>query len=375
MIKVVIIGGGFGGLSASRRLCKSGIKLEVILIDKKQTVDFLPMLPDCIGRMLSPDFLSYRIEDLGGKLGFNFINGEVITLDLDKKEVSVNSEGLKYDYLIIASGSETNFYGNQGIRQYACVLGGVSDARKMVDRLSQGKFDNYVVGGGGYTGIEVATNLRLFLNRNNKKGKIVIVERAPEILGTLPEWMKEYVVDNLRRLDIEISVNNTIDIIEERRIHLSEGKTLDNTFVVWTAGVKTSSFIQNLKVDKNPQGRIKVDEYLRLNNNCFVIGDAASFSHQEGILRMAVQFAITQGDFAGANIIRAIKGLGLHKYKARDLGYIIPMANNRSCGSILGLNFKGSLPTILHFIMCIYRSYGIRNKIGIIKDLLKNRCL
>jgi len=372
-MKVIIIGGGFGGLSASRRLCKSGIKLEVMLIDKKQTVDFLPMLPDCIGRMISPEFLSYGIENIGRKLGFNFIKGEVIAVDLEKKEVSVNSEGLKYDYLIIASGSETNFYGNQGIRQYAYTLDGISDARKMIDGLGQGKFDNFVVGGGGYTGIEVATNLRLFLNRNGMKGRIVIVERAPAILGPLPEWMKKYVIDNLQRLNIEISVNNTIDIIEEHRIHLSEGKILDNVFVVWAAGVKTSSFIQNLKVDKNPQGRIKVDEYLRLNNNCFVIGDAANFSQQNNFLRMAVQFAIAQGDLAGANIIRDIKGLNLRKYKPLDLGYIIPMANNRSCGSILGLNLKGFLPTIFHFIMCIYRSYGKRNKIGIIKDLLKRR--
>ena len=85
---------------------------------------------------------------------------------------------------------------------------------------------------------------------------------------------------------------------------------------------------------------------------------------------MAVQFSITEGDRAAVNIIRSIKNLSLKKFKPLDLGYIIPMANNRSCGRVFGLNVKGIFSTLLHFVMCIYRSQGLKNKLGFINNLL-----
>ena len=141
--------------------------------------------------------------------------------------------------------------------------------------------------------------------------------------------------------------------------------------VFWTAGVKTSDFISKLNVEKTGQGRIKVDEFLRLKDGIFVVGDAAGFLYKKMPLRMAVQFSILQGRIAGANVINTILNKPLIKYNPKDLGYVIPMANNKSCSKILGLNLKGVFPTILHYFMCIYRSYGLYNKFGILKDLTK----
>jgi NADH dehydrogenase FAD-containing subunit len=128
--------------------------------------------------------------------------------------------------------------------------------------------------------------------------------------------------------------------------------------------------MQSINADKNPQGRIKVDEYMRLADDCYVAGDAAYVPYKDGFLRMAVQFAITEGHNAASNIINSIRGLPLTKFKPVDMGYIIPMANNRSCGEIMRMRFKGKFATFLHFIMCIYRSCGIRKKLGIIKGLI-----
>jgi NADH dehydrogenase FAD-containing subunit len=370
-MKIIIIGGGFAGLSAAERLCRSGLKLEVTLIDKKQSFDFLPLLPDCIGRRISTEFISYSIEEAGSKLGFKFLHEQVMAIDLDKREVLTNSGRLDYDYLLISSGTETNFYGNDFIKQHAYALDEANDARRIIKALKENEYDNFIVAGGGYTGIEVATNLRLYLNKHKKNGKVIIVERAPAILGPLPEWMRGYVTANLERLNIEALVNSTIDKIELPKIYLSGNRILDNAFLIWAAGVKTAKFIQDLKVEKNAQGRIKIDAYSRLNENCFVVGDAANFSYKNSFLRMAVQFAITQGDSAAANIIRNIEGLSLNEYRPQDLGYIIPMANNSSCGMVFGLSLKGLLPTIFHFIMCIYRLQGLKNKFGIIKDLTR----
>ena len=370
MKKIIIIGGGFAGISAAYRLCHSRIKSEVTLIDKKETSDFLPTFPDCIGRGINPEYLSYQIELIAQKNKFKFVREEVNRINLETKEVFTLSQSLNYDYLIISSGSETNFYGNENIRNNAYKLDGVEDAQALTIVLKENNFENYIISGGGYTGIEVATNLRVFLQKTNKIGRIIIVERAPAILGPLPEWMKKYVADNLRKLNIDILVNSAVEKIEGNKAYLSEGRILNKVMVIWAAGVKTAKFIQDLNVEKNPQGRIKVDECLRLNDTCFVIGDAANFGHEKIFLRMAVQFAIFEGDRTALNIIRSIKGLPLQKYQPVDLGYIIPMANNHSCGQVFGIKFKGLLPTIFHFIMCIYRSYGMRNKAGIIKNLI-----
>ncbi len=369
MKKVLIIGGGFGGLSAASLLAGHKSVLDVTLIDRKETFDFLPMLPDIIGRGINPGYLACRIKDIADKTGFNFIGDEVISLDLEKKEISASSAKLNYDYLLIASGSQTNFYGNDAIRKTAYTLDSVYDAQKISRALREYEFSNVIISGGGYTGIETAAAVSLFLNRNNRNDRVIIVERTPEILGLLPEWMRYFTLNNLKRLNVEVLTNSVIDKAEGDKISLSNGGVLEKSMLIWVAGVMTADFIQDLKVDKNPQGRIKVDEYLRMNDSCFVSGDAAYFAYGNSFLRMAVQFSIFQGRCAAINIIRSIKGDSLLKYRPVDLGYIIPMANNNSCGRVLGMDLRGFLPTLLHFCMCVYRSCGIRNKIGIIKQL------
>lgn len=365
-----IIGGGFGGIAAARRLCLSNCRLDVAIIDKKGTSDFLPMLPDCIGRGIDPQCLTYKIEDAAKDRGFKFINEEVMSVNLEKKEVLAKEKAFNYDFLVIASGTETNFYSNDNIRKNAYKLDSAEDVEIINRELRQNRFKTYIVCGGGYTGIEAVANLRVFLNKNKRNGRLIVVERAGSILGPLPEWMKSYVSDNLKNLEIEVLLNTQIEKIDGKNVYVSGGRAFDDALVIWAAGVKTADFIQNLRVSKNQQGRIIVDEYLRLDEYCFVIGDASNFLHRDVSLRMAVQFAITQGECAAKNILNSVKGRPLNKYIPVDLGYIIPMANNRSCGNVLGLNLKGFLPTLLHFIMCIYRSYGIRNKLGIIKRLI-----
>ena len=369
-MRIIIIGGGFGGLAAAQKLSKSKLNLEITLIDKKESLDFLPTLPDCIGRGIKPDYLAYKINRLAKKWNLRFIKEEVAGLDLDNREVSAGAQRLKYDYLIISSGSETNFYGNDAIKKFAYSLDSVEDAKKIRRALKEKEFDSLLVVGGGYTGIEVATNLRVYLDKIKSGKRITIIERAPSILGPLPEWMKNYVAENLIRLKIDLLVGSSIEDIGPDKVLVSAGRGFTNPLVIWAAGVKTSAFIQNLKVEKNPQGRIKTDDFLRLNASCFVVGDTAYFQRGNTFLRMAVQFAIFQGRLAALNIIRSIEGKELLKYKPLDLGYVIPMANNKSCGRVMGVNLTGFLPTCFHFIMCIYRSYGISNRVGIIKNLI-----
>jgi NADH dehydrogenase len=328
------------------------------------------MLPDIIGRNIAPESLIYPVKLLSQKWGFDFINEEVKSVDIQNNAVLTSGRNLNYDYLIISSGSETNFYGNDEIKKYAYKLDSVSDARIILSALEKNKFDTLLIAGGGYTGVEIATNLRVYLKKKMLEKRIIIVERAPSILGPLPEWMKAYVYNNLKELGVEVLTDTVIQKAGEDGVNLSGGQVFNNAMLIWVAGVRTADFIQNLSAEKNPQGRIKVDEYLRLKENCFITGDCAYVPHEGGFLRMAVQFAIYQAISAAGNIIRAIKGKELVKYRPLDLGYIIPMANDKSCGSVMGLNVTGLPATMMHFAMCIYRSFGFKNKSGIVKKLL-----
>ncbi|MDD5408638.1 MAG: FAD-dependent oxidoreductase [Candidatus Omnitrophica bacterium] len=371
MRKIIIIGAGFAGLSAAKRLSRSNLDLQITVFDKRDSSDFLPLLPDVPGRGLNPDFLACKITDLLRKKNLNFIKEEVISLDLESKQVITSGSSYVYDFLVIASGSQTNFFGNQDAQNHAYALNSVNDAKRILNRLHAGKFENLIICGGGYTGIEAASNLRLYCRKNGIAAKIVIVERAPEILGPLPDWMKSYVRTNLKGMEIEVLANSVIESIQESRLVVSGNRIFEKTMLFWVPGVRTADFIQRLAVEKNPQGRIVVDGYLKFGQDCFCAGDTAFFTEKNNSLRMAVQFAIAGGDHAAFNIIRRIKNLPLKKFIPRDLGYIIPMANNKSCGTVFGFNLKGFLPTLLHFIMCIYRLSGLRNKIGLTGDLTK----
>lgn len=369
-MKIVIIGAGFAGLSCAIRLKNLFCGIEIIVLDKKDTFDFLPSLPDTIGRAMAPELLRYHISSIAERKGFVFIKDKVVSIDFQNKIVSAVSVSVIYDYLVIASGTETTFYGNDDIRKYAYTLDNVDDAKKIISMLEEKNFDNFVVCGGGYTGIEVATNVRRFILNNHKKSKVFIVEKAQSILGPLPDWMKRHTMENLLRLNIEVLFQSSVERIDGSQVYLSNGVIFTNAFIIWAAGVQSPDFLQSLNLKKNPQGRLETDEYLRINNHCFVVGDAAWFKEKGTYLRMAVQFAIAEGDSAAMNIVNTIKQRKLIKYKPRDFGYVVPMANNNSCGNIFGLNLKGKLPTLLHFIMCVYRLYGLKNKIGFINNLM-----
>jgi len=133
MNKILIIGAGFAGLSAAERLSRSKTDIQVTVIDKKQTFDFLPSLPDCIGRRIKPEFLAYDINEAAQKFKFNYINDEVETVDLESNQVQAALQSFDYDYLIISSGSETNFYGNENLQHNACKIDSAEDVAKLIN--------------------------------------------------------------------------------------------------------------------------------------------------------------------------------------------------------------------------------------------------
>ncbi|MFH1093524.1 MAG: FAD-dependent oxidoreductase [Candidatus Omnitrophota bacterium] len=369
MKSIVIIGGGFAGLSAAAYLMRYKKQAKVVLVDRKRQTDFLPLLPDILSRRVDHKYLSADLKILSGKFQFDFINSDVRDVDTGKNRISLTKEDIFYDYLIIASGSQTNFYGDAAISKSAFKLDDVSNAKAVLNCLETGGFENFIISGGGYTGVEIAANIRRYFFKKKEKRRIVIVEKAPELLAILPQWMRKYVLDNLADLGVEIRVNAQIKAYSEGKIMLSDGESFTHAALIWAAGVKTQDFIKSIGAVCDRQGRVIVDEYLRLNSNCFCCGDTAHFEYKGNPLRMSVQFSIMQGRVAAGNIVNCIKKQELKKYRPLDLGYIIPMANNKACGNVFGFKVRGNLAVLMHYCMCIFRSYPFRNRSGIVKNL------
>ncbi|MFH1062202.1 MAG: FAD-dependent oxidoreductase [Candidatus Omnitrophota bacterium] len=374
MKKIIILGGGFAGITAAKFLARHRSKLDITLIDKKQDFNFLPMLPDIISDRIHKQFLSCGFKEAAAKLKIQFINSLVDDICLKENKVSCGGKDITYDYLILATGSETNFYGDAALQKKAVKLDNLDDAVLILNDLNSNKYENFVICGGGYTGVEIATNIwRYFFKRKLAVKPIFIIEKSNEVLGRLPQWMQEYTCLNLKKMGIEVIRQAEVKVVIDGKIELNNGKIFPRSYLIWTAGVKTPDLIKHIGVKTAAQGRVVVDEYLRINPNCFCVGDNAYIETSGQLLRMGVQFAIAQGSLAAKNIIRSIQRRKLKKYHAFDFGYIIPMANNKACGIVLGIKVKGLSAVFLHYLMCIFRSLSIRNRLGIIRNFWENK--
>ena len=171
-------------------------------------------------------------------------------------------------------------------------------------------------------------------------------------------------------MGIELQLSAEIAAISSSSVVLKNSKIYNNALVIWSAGVKAVDMKIVGPVKRSPQGRIEVDEYLRIGDNAFCLGDMALVQKKKGVLRMGAQFSAAQGALCAHNIVNALIGKPFKKYRSVDLGYIVPMANDKGCGRVFGVRSRGLIAIFLHYCMCIYRSFTFANRVGIIKEIM-----
>ena len=374
---IVIIGGGFAGLEAARVLAgkrKILSNRRIIVVDSKPTFDFLPVLPDVAGSFVPRLHVALDLRDRLERLKVNFENDEVVRVDVKTREVFLrNNTVLVFEYLVVASGTCTNFYGMSEAQRRALKLDSALDAAVLLNTATTYPFKKILIIGGGYTGVEIASNLAALLRRRRiKKYSINIIEKGDDILALLPEWVRDYCRINLSALRVNIFTQASLKEITDKRVALSNGLIFEDYLLVWAAGVNTSSYVRQLEVEKDGQGRLVVDPYLRFGETCFAAGDSASVKYRSGALRMAVQFSLCEGRVAAVNILRMISGKKrLVKYRPIDLGLLVPLANKKAAGYLLRVPVAGIFGWFCHYFMCIFRSQGLNNKLGILFDCVK----
>ncbi len=363
-ISVAVVGGGFAGLAAARTLAGApGVR--VTLVDPRASSHFLPLLPDVIGRAFKPELLEYPFACAARRWGFSFVQAEATTVSLDERVIVAGAHRITYDYAVLAAGATTSYFGRDDLRAHTLALDSVDDARRLAEAVDARLHEHFVVIGGGYTGIEAATGIRRRTGKLHCSPGIHIVDIADGILQALPDGFRRYASANLERMGIDVLPKRSLDRIEGHTAVLSDGTRFGRACVVWVTGRETPPVIASLPGAKDRQGRLMVDECLRVNERCFAAGDAVHFEQAGRPLRMGVQFSLSQGAHAARSILRVSAGRRPKRFTPFDPGYVVPMANGRSCGVAMGVNIYGWPPTFLHYSMSAYRSWGIRNRLGV----------
>lgn len=342
--KVLIVGAGFGGLSAALVLEKQKPEnLKIILVSDKPHFEYTPALYRVVtGR--SPLEVCIPVREIVRGRNIEFSIDKIVGVDVGQK-IAKGSSGSRYqfDYLILALGSEASYFGIPGLEQFSLGFKSIPEALKLKRHLHRlfedcvnpvGKPDekicllHLVVVGAGASGVELAGELAVYTKKLASQHKvdpalitIDLVEAAPRILPMFAEAVSARVADRLRHLGVNIYVNRPMVKEDIEGIQV-QGMSMKTKTVIWTAGVKPNSFYQEAKIfEYDQKGRVIVDEYLQAKGlkNIFVTGDGASTKYS-GL----AQTAISDGKLVAQNIIRMLGSRPLIRQQERKPYYVVP---------------------------------------------------
>ena len=332
--RVVIVGGGFGGLAAARALKRAPV--NVILIDRTNHHLFQPLLYQVATSVLTPGQIGSPIRGIIGRNpNTTVILGEVTGVDKDKRRVFVSSADrenvpVEYDFLILATGVTHSYFGHNEFAQFAPGLKSLADAVAIRNRILQAfeqaeaeedparhrELLTFVLVGAGPTGVEMAGALAVLISNTLKaefrrvrpeSARIILLDMAPRVLGTFAEQLSEAAKKRLESLGVEVRLGHSVDQIDAGGV-VAGGERISSKTVIWTAGVSPSPAGKWLNVGTDRAGRVRIESDLTVPGHpeIFVVGDTASLDQDGKPLPGVAQVAIQQGRYAGRAIYRRV---------------------------------------------------------------------
>ena len=384
--KVVILGGGFGGLTAARALTKTA---DVTVVDRHNFQTFLPLLYQVSTAGLAADHVAYPIRGALRKTGAKFRMASPISIDHKNKQVKLDSsELLDFDHLIIALGSTTADFGIPGVTEYSLGMKSVHEAltiraevmRRFEDlcRFEDNTRLTISVVGGGPTGVEMAGALaelvRGPLNSDQANAAahidVQLLEAGDRLLPPFSPSLSARTKKDLEKIGVNVKLNSAVKAIEHRKIILKDGTVLQSEITVWAAGVQGSPAMQqlNLPVVGN---RLSVAPTLQINNypNIWALGDIAGAIGKDGRpLPMVAPVAIQQGKFIAKQIDRLTNGKALKTFSYLDKGSMATIGRNKAVVEVKGLKLTGTIAWLTWLWLHLFYLLGGRNKIGTMAD-------
>jgi NADH:ubiquinone reductase (H+-translocating) len=385
---VVIIGAGFGGLEAARRLANAPV--QITIIDRHNYHLFQPLLYQVAIAGLVPSQIAYPLRTIFRRQkNVNFQMGEVSSIDFNARFVKADGSVIAYDYLILAAGGQTNFFGLNEVENHGFQLKNIEsavqtrnhllalfeEASREVDVERRRALLTFVIVGGGPTGVETAGALAELITHVMAKDypymdlrdvRVLLLEAAPSVMMTYPDELRKATSDLLRSKNVDIMVNTKLVGYNGLEVKLADGNTIKTHTLIWTAGVRSSTITDTLGIQQASGGRIRVEPTLQLREHpeVFIIGDAAYLENGDGQpLPMLATVAQQEAKAATQNIQRILKGQPPRPFHYKDPGLLATIGRNAAVARIWGLSFSGFIAWMIWVVLHIYRLIGFRNRI------------
>jgi len=370
--RVLVLGGGFGGVYAAReleRLQKAGSPIEITIVSRDNFFLFTPMLHEVAASDLD---ITHIVSPLRALLRRSSVFvGDVEAIDLDRRRVSVlhgferHAHEIEYDHLVIALGSVTNFYGLPGLENHSLTMKTLGDAIHLRNRViatleeadteCSGTDDallTFVVAGGGFAGVEtlgalndfVRDALHFYPRLKERPIRMVLVHAGPEILPELGDRLGAYARKKLTQRGLEIATNARVTAVTSEGVHLADGRFIGSRLVVWTAGTSPHPLLGRLACETD-RGRIVVDETLRApgRSDVWAVGDCAVIPDRRTgkPFPPTAQHAIREARTVARNIVAVLESGRVRQFEFRTLGQLAAIGRRTGVARILGVNFSG----------------------------------
>ena len=391
MLNVVVIGGGFGGLKFLQRARSS--KMQFTLIDKQNHHLFQPLLYQVATAVLSPANIAFPIRRMFKNYkNVKVILDEAVDINRDEKTVTIsNGDNIKYDQLIVSTGSKHSYFGNEDWSKYSNGLKGINDALQIRERLlrafekaeneknidKRAKYLNFVVVGGGPTGVEMAGSIaeiafnnmkEEFRNFKSSDANVYLIEATEKILPMYSDRLSGKAKKYLEDFGVEVRTNEKVVKIENDLV-TTDKEDIHTDNVVWAAGNEASPIIEKLNTKTDNEGRAIVDPdcSLKDDGNVFVIGDAANYKDKKNnTLPGIAPVAIQQGKY----LAKVIKSKTIKKdrkpFKYNDKGMMATVGKYKAIGKIGNIEVSGFLAWLFWSAIHILYLIGYRSKILVV---------
>lgn len=387
--RVVIVGAGFGGLQIAKNLNKN--TFQVVLIDKKNYHTFQPLLYQIATAEIEPDSIVHEIRSIiKNKKNFYFRLANITRIDSKKRKIYSKIGSIYYDYLIIATGSHTNYFGNSNFERYAVSMKTISEAiyiRGLIfkhiehalltnDLIERDSLITFVIVGGGPTGVELAgalSDLKKFVlpyeypELDINRISIYLIQSTYRLLDGMSEDSADFALQSLKDRGVNILLNSIVKYYDGREVIMNDGRKISSMNLIWAAGVK-GALIEGLQYDSIDRFRLKVDEYNRVKNyeDIFAVGDIASMKTDKKYPHahpMVAQSAIQQGTNLAKNLNRLVNGHKMKRFLYVDRGSMATIFRNKAVCDLPWFHFKGFFAWFLWMGLHLLYLVGFRNRL------------
>jgi NADH dehydrogenase len=384
--RVVILGAGFGGLTAARAMADAA---DVTVVDRHNFQTFLPLLYQVSTAGLAADHVAHPVRGALRKTGVKFRMGSPISVDHKNKSVKLDSsEVLEFDHLIVALGSATADFGIPGVAEHALGMKSVNEAiairaevmRRFEDlcRFEDDTIFSISIVGGGPTGVEMAGAFAELVRGPLKNDqahaaahvRVNLIEAGPRILPMFSEKLSERAKKDLEKLGVHVHLNTAVQEIKPRSIAIKDGSTIASEVTIWAAGVKGEPTADKLNLPLI-NTRIDVDQTLQVKHypHIFAIGDIAGLKGDNGrLMPMVAPVAMQQGRFVAKQIKRLAEGKPLENFKYVDKGSMATIGRHKAIVEVKKLKLVGIPAWYAWLFLHLFYLLGGRNKIGTMAD-------